>query len=256
MKAVILAGGLGTRISEESRLKPKPLIEIGGRPILWHIMKTYSLFGINDFIVCCGYKGEMIKDYFADYRVYASDVTFCLGSGEIEVRENGIEPWNVTLVDTGDKTMTGGRLKRVSSYLHESEDFCFTYGDGVGDINIAQLISFHRATGRLATVTAVHPPNRFGKLKIEGEMVVDFKEKQQSREEYVNGGFFVLSPAVLDYLGGDETVWEAEPLEKLAKDRQLAAYKHEGFWHPVDTMGDKIFMEGLVASAKAPWIRW
>ncbi len=255
MKAVILAGGMGTRIIEESQLKPKPLVEIGGRPILWHIMKLYSFYNINDFIVCCGYKGNMIRDFFANYNLYVSDVTFDLANKKVTVHRNNIETWKVTLVDTGLKTMTGGRIKRIKGYLDEGEDFCLTYGDGVGDVNIEELISFHRSHNCLATVTAVQPPGRFGRLKIQGDKVVDFKEKERGRD-YINGGFFVLSPGIFDYIEGDDTVWERDPMERMVLEGQVVAYPHKGFWHPLDTMSDKSYMEDLITSESAPWILW
>lgn len=257
MKAVILAGGLGTRISEETHLKPKPMIEIGGRPILWHILKIYSHHGINDFIICCGYKGYLIKEYFQNYFLHMSDVTFDMTSNRMEVHQRHAEPWKVTLVDTGENTMTGGRLKRVASYLANDDAFCFTYGDGVGDIDITALISFHRRQGTLATVTATYPPGRFGSLDIStGHRVTTFQEKPRGDGGMVNGGFFVLSPKVIDLLIDDETVWEREPLEALAEAAQLSAYRHRGFWQPMDTLRDKTFLESLWAEGAAPWKVW
>jgi glucose-1-phosphate cytidylyltransferase len=257
MKAVILAGGLGTRISEETHLKPKPMIEIGGRPILWHIMKTYSHHGINDFVICCGYKGYVIKEYFANYFLHMSDVTFDMQNNAMSVHERYAEPWRVTLVDTGEATMTGGRLKRVARYLEPGEDFCFTYGDGVADIDIGKLLAFHREHGLQATLTATYPPGRFGALDIHGDnRVASFMEKPKGDGGMINGGFFVLSPKVIDLIDGDESVWERQPLERLASSGQLAAYPHEGFWQPMDTLRDKILLEDLWASGKAPWKSW
>lgn len=255
MKAVILAGGLGTRISEETHLKPKPLIEIGGKPILWHIMKIYSAHGVNDFIICCGYRGYLIKEYFANYFLHMSNVTFDMVNNEMEVHERYVEPWRVTLVDTGDSTMTGGRLKRIKSYL-DDEDFCFTYGDGVGDVDITSLIAFHQEHGRLATVTAMQPPGRFGALSMTGEDVVSFQEKPHGDVAWINGGFFVLSPKVIDYIDGDESIWEREPMEKLASERHFSAYFHEGFWQPMDTLRDKNLLDELWQKGVAPWKIW
>ena len=255
MKVVILAGGLGTRLSEETHLKPKPMIEIGGKPVLWHIMKIYSTHGINDFIICCGYLGYQIKEYFANYFLHMSDVTFDMARNHMEVHQNNVEPWRVTLVDTGDDTMTGGRLKRVKSYLG-SEDFCLTYGDGVGNVNIPELIAHHRKQGLLATVTAVQPPGRFGSLNIAQGKVTGFVEKPHGDGGWINGGFFVLSPKVIDSIEGDQTFWEREPMEKLARDKNLSAYMHTGFWHPMDTLRDKNYLEKLWASGKAPWKIW
>jgi len=254
MKAVILAGGVGTRISEESSLKPKPMIEIGGRPILWHIMKIYSTHGIRDFVICCGYKGYVIKDYFANYFLHVSDVAFDIANNKMQVLQNDAEPWKVTVVDTGLETMTGGRLKRARRYLDE-EDFCLTYGDGVADINLTQLIEFHRQQKTLATVTAVRPAGRFGALVTSGNKVLSFREKPEG-SGWINGGFFVLSPRVIDYIEGDQTVWESDPLERLAREGQLAAYPHEGFWHPMDTLRDKNQLESLWSEGKAPWKVW
>ncbi|MBK8360418.1 MAG: glucose-1-phosphate cytidylyltransferase [Comamonadaceae bacterium] len=256
MKAVILAGGLGTRISEESYLKPKPMIEIGGRPILWHILKTYSHHGINDFIICCGYKGYVIKEYFANYFLHMSDITFDMVNNKMEVHQQHVEPWRVTLVDTGDETMTGGRLKRVAPYLAGEEAFCFTYGDGVGDVDITALVDFHRAHGKLATLTATQPPGRFGALSLNGDQITSFKEKPHGDGSWINGGFFVLSPKVIDRIAGDATLWEREPMESLANDGEFSAYFHRGFWQPMDTLRDKTLLEDLWASGKAPWKVW
>ena len=255
MKVVILAGGLGTRLSEETHLKPKPMIEIGGKPVLWHIMKIYYTHGINDFIICCGYLGYQIKEYFANYFLHMSDVTFDMARNHMEVHQNNVEPWRVTLVDTGDDTMTGGRLRRVKSYLG-GEDFCLTYGDGVGNVNIPELIAHHRKQGLLATVTAVQPPGRFGSLNIAQGKVTGFVEKPHGDGGWINGGFFVLSPQVIDYIEGDQTFWEREPMEKLARDKSLSAYTHTGFWHPMDTLRDKNYLEKFWASGKAPWKIW
>lgn len=255
MKAVILAGGLGTRISEETHLKPKPMIEIGGRPILWHIMKMYSAHGVNDFIICCGYKGYIIKEYFANYFLHLSDVTFDMATNQMEVHQQYAEPWKVTLVDTGEYTQTGGRLKRVSDYLGD-EDFCFTYGDGVSDVDITALISCHQENGCLATLTAVRPPGRFGALDINGHFVTSFEEKPQGDGSWVNGGYFVLSPKVLTLIQHDECVWEQKPLQTLAQSNQLLAFKHQGFWQPMDTLRDKNLLEKLWLSDKAPWKIW
>lgn len=255
MKAVILAGGLGTRISEETHLKPKPMIEIGGKPVLWHIMKTYSAHGIHDFIICCGYKGYMIKEYFANYYLHTSDVTFDMANNSMEVIQNTAEPWKVTLVDTGEDSMTGGRLRRVAEYLGD-EDFCFTYGDGVSDVNVSELIRFHNEQGCLATVTAVQPPGRFGSLDMSGHKIVDFEEKPHGDGGWINGGYFVLSPKVIERIDGDATSWEQAPLRGLAADGDLAAFKHDGFWQPMDTLRDKTHLEELWASGKAPWKVW
>jgi glucose-1-phosphate cytidylyltransferase len=255
MKIVILAGGLGTRISEESHLKPKPMIEIGGRPILWHIMKMYSAFGHHDFIVCLGYRGYMIKEYFANYFLHMSDVTFDMVNNRMDVHHNNAEPWRVTLVDTGETSMTGGRLKRVADYVGE-EDFFFTYGDGVSDIDINKLARFHKAEGRMATLTAVQPPGRFGAVNVAGHTVANFQEKPQGEGGLINGGFFVLSNKVFGYIENDDTVWEREPLESLADQGQLSAYTHPGFWHPMDTLRDKNYLEDLWATGKAPWKHW
>lgn len=256
MKAVILAGGLGTRISEESHLKPKPMIEIGGKPILWHIMKMYSAYGINEFVICLGYKGYVIKEYFANYYLHTSDVTFDMSQNSMEIHQNSAEPWRVTLVDTGDETMTGGRLKRVEKYLKEDDAFCFTYGDGVSDVDIAKLIEFHHAHNKLATVTAVQPAGRYGALNIDDNSVRGFVEKPQGDGGWINGGFFVLSPKVLDLISGDNTHWEQEPLVGLAKADELKAYQHNGFWQPMDTMREKNILNELWDSSKAPWKVW
>jgi len=256
MKTVILAGGLGSRISEESHLRPKPMIEIGGKPIIWHIMKIYSTHGLNDFVVCLGYKGYMIKEYFANYFLHMSDVTFDLSSNSMTVHQNSAEPWRVTLVDTGEDTMTGGRLRRVSDYIG-NEPFCFTYGDGVGDVNVADLVAFHRGHGGLATVTAVQPPGRFGTLSLSGERIVGFEEKPEGNGgSWINGGFFVLSPDVVQYIEGDATIWERGPMESLARKGELNAYFHRGFWQPMDTLRDKMLLEELWSSGKAPWKVW
>ena len=256
MKAVILAGGLGTRISEESDSRPKPMITIGGMPILWHIMKIYSHYGINEFIVCCGYKGYVIKEYFANYFLHMSDVTFDMSENRMAVHNQKAEPWKVTLVDTGDDTMTGGRLKRVARYLQEEEIFCLTYGDGVSDVNITALVAFHKAQQVKATVTSVLPPGRFGALDVVGNRVKSFREKPQGDGAKVNGGFFVLSLKVIDYISGDKTIWERGPMERLAKEGDLAAYQHGGFWQPMDTLRDKMHLEELWKSGKAPWKVW
>jgi glucose-1-phosphate cytidylyltransferase len=256
MKAVILAGGLGTRISEETSVRPKPMVEIGGKPILWHIMKTYSSHGVNEFIVCCGYKGYVIKEYFANYFLHMSDVTFDMKQNRLEVHQQKVEPWRVTLVDTGDETMTGGRLKRVRDYLQGEESFCMTYGDGLSDLNITELVSFHRAQQVKATVTAVVPPGRFGVLDIAGNKVNSVIEKPRGDGAEINGGFFVLSPEVFDYIDSDETIWEREPLQQLALDGSLAAFRHSGFWQPMDTLRDKMQLEELWQSNKAPWKVW
>jgi len=255
MKTVILAGGLGTRISEESHLRPKPMIEIGGRPILWHIMKIYASHGLNDFVVCLGYKGYQIKEYFANYALHMSDVTFDFQQNRMEVHQSSAEAWRVTLVDTGEETQTGGRLKRVARYLGD-EDFCFTYGDGVADVDLGALLRHHRAKGCLATLTAVQPPGRYGALGIEGGRVARFEEKPRGDHAWVNGGFFVVSPKALGYVAGDATPWEREPMERLAAEGQLAAYEHRGFWQPMDTLREKNLLEQLWASGKAPWKTW
>lgn len=256
MKAVILAGGLGSRISEETQLKPKPMIEIGGKPILWHIMKIYSSYGINDFIICCGYKGYVIKEYFANYFLHMSDVTFDMASNKMQVHQQYADPWRVTLVDTGESTMTGGRLKRVAQYLDKDEPFCFTYGDGVGDIDIQALVDYHHAHRLKATLTATAPPGRFGALDLADGKVRSFKEKPKGDGAVINGGFFVLHPSVLDYIANDQTVWEQDPLEQLAQEGQLAAFQHAGFWQPMDTLRDKNHLEQLWATGSAPWKSW
>ena len=255
-KAVILAGGLGTRISEETHLKPKPMIEIGGKPILWHILKIYSAHGINEFIICCGYKGYLIKEYFANYFLHMSDVTFDMSNNRMEVHQRNAEPWRVTLVDTGEDTMTGGRLKRVADYVKDEEAFCFTYGDGVIDVDIGKLIAFHRAQRTLATLTAAIPPGRFGALDLDGDRVRNFMEKPRGDGGLINGGFFVLSPKVINYISGDKVLWEKEPMEQLAREGQLAAYTHLGFWQPMDTLRDRTLLEELWASGTAPWKIW
>lgn len=255
-KAVIFAGGLGARISEETHLKPKPMIEIGGKPILWHIMKIYSAHGINDFVVCCGYKGYVIKEYFANYFLHMSDVTFDIADNRMEVHERYAEPWRVTLVDTGENTMTGGRLKRVASYLKDEVAFCLTYGDGVADVDITKLIAFHSSQKVKATVTAALSPGRFGAMDIGENKVRSFKEKPRGDGALINGGFFVLSPEVIDYIQDDATIWELSPLERLAEDGELAAYQHLGFWQPMDTLRDKHHLEALWCSGQAPWKVW
>ena len=256
MKAVILAGGLGTRISEETHLKPKPMIEIGGKPILWHILKMYSAHGVNEFVICCGYKGYVIKEYFANYFLHMSDVTFDMASNRMEVHHKHAEPWRVTLVDTGEDTMTGGRLRRVADYVRDEEAFCFTYGDGVSDVDIAATIAFHRAHGKLATVTAVQPPGRYGALSMQGDAVQGFTEKPRGDGGLINGGFFVLSPEVIARIAEDGTAWEGEPLAGLAADGELRAYEHPGFWQPMDTLREKNLLEELWLSGKAPWKSW
>jgi glucose-1-phosphate cytidylyltransferase len=254
MKAVILAGGLGTRLSEETAVKPKPMVEIGGRPILWHILKIYSSHGINDFVICAGYKGYVIKEYFANYFLHMSDVTFDMSNNEMEVHNRNAEPWRVTIVDTGDETMTGGRIKRIAPYVDGT--FCCTYGDGVGNIDISRLVEFHKKSNRLASLTGVQPPGRFGSIEFEGDQVRAFQEKPKGDGSWINGGFFVLDPAVFDYIDGDATLWEREPLEKLAVNKQLGIYRHEGFWRPMDTLRDKIELEDLWGSGNAPWKTW
>lgn len=257
MKAVILAGGLGTRLSEETSLKPKPMVEIGGKPILWHIMKIYSQHGINDFIICCGYKGYVIKEYFANYFLHNSDVTFCMKSNEMQIHKKRVEPWTVTLIDTGDSTMTGGRLKRVQSHLENESEFLFTYGDGVGDIDITKSLNFHRNHGKLATMTSTYPPGRFGAInKNSSGQITEFKEKPQGDGDMINGGFFVLSPKVIDYIDEDATIWEQEPLKKIASEGELMAYEHHGYWQPMDTLRDKQNLEKLWQSGSAPWKIW
>jgi len=255
MKAVILAGGLGTRIGEETSARPKPMVEIGGKPILWHIMKIFSSYDISEFIICLGYKGYLIKEYFANYFLHMSDVTFDMVENKMEVHQNSAEPWRVTLVDTGENTMTGGRLKRVKDYLG-SGDFCLTYGDGVSNINIPRLAEFHKQQKTLATVTAVQPPGRFGSLDLSQQKVMSFQEKPKGDGGWISGGFFILSPRVIDYIAGDQTVWEREPMERLAREGQLAAYLHRGFWHAMDTLRDKNFLESLWQSGNAPWKTW
>ena len=256
MKAVILAGGLGTRLSEETSLKPKPMVEIGGMPILWHIMKMYSTHGINEFIICCGYKGYMIKEYFANYFLHQSDVTFNIKDNSIKVHKKRSEPWIVTLIDTGEDSMTGGRLARVLEYVKNEKAFCFTYGDGVSNVNITKLISFHNKHGKHATLTAVYPPGRFGALDISNDQVLQFTEKPQGDEALINGGFFVLTPKALEYITDDNCIWEQEPLRRLAHDGNLMAYTHKGFWQPMDTLRDKIFLDDLWNANKAPWKVW
>lgn len=255
MKAVILAGGLGTRISEESHLRPKPMIEIGGRPILWHIMKIYSRYGINDFVICLGYKGYVIKEYFANYFLHMSDVTFDMSKNEMEVHQRYVEPWRVTLVDTGETTLTGGRLRRVRQHL-DDQPFCFTYGDGVADINIGALVDFHRAHGKAATVTAIQPPGRYGALNLEGNAVSSFQEKPAGDGAWINGGFFVLNPSVIDLISGDQISWEGDPLMQLAREDKLMAYPHAGFWQAMDTLRDKNQLEEIWQSGRAPWKCW
>ncbi|BCO84627.1 MULTISPECIES: glucose-1-phosphate cytidylyltransferase [Mycobacterium] len=256
MKAVLLAGGFGTRLSEETTIRPKPMVEIGGRPILWHIMKLYSHHGIHDFIVCCGYKGYVIKEYFANYFLHMSDVTFDMSANKMEVHRHHAEPWRVTLVDTGENTLTGGRLKRVEAYIRDDEAFCFTYGDGLSDVNIGASVEFHRQHGRRATVTAVLPPGRYGALECAGEQVTGFVEKPRGDGGLINGGFFVLSPSVLDYIEGDQTSWEGPPLTRLAADGEMMAFEHSGFWQPMDTLRDKNMLEELWSSGEAPWKCW
>jgi len=256
VKAVILAGGLGTRISEETYLRPKPLVEIGGKPILWHIMKTYSAHGVNDFLICCGYKGYLIKEYFANYFLHMSDVTFDMANNRMKVHQNKVEPWNVTLVDTGEETMTGGRLKRVADYIKDEEAFCFTYGDGVSDVDIGALIAFHREHGKLATVTAVQPPGRYGALERAGNQVTGFSEKPRGDGGVINGGFFVLSPKCTEFVEDDQSSWEGLPLATLAGIGELMAFEHNGFWQPMDTLREKNYLEKLWASGEAPWKIW
>lgn len=255
MKVVLLAGGQGTRINEESHLKPKPMIEIGGKPILWHIMKIYSHYGLNEFIVCCGYKGYQIKEYFANYFLHLSDVTFDVQNNKVEIHQNSSEPWRVTLVDTGEETMTGGRLRRVKSYI-KNEDFCMTYGDGVANIDIKALLQFHKQHGKLATLTATQPPGRFGALNLNGTKIESFQEKPTGDGNWINGGFFVLNSRVLDLIHDDETIWERGPMEALARDGNMQAYFHKGFWQPMDTLRDKNYLEELWDSGKAPWRVW
>ena len=256
MKAIILAGGLGTRISEESSTKPKPMITVGGKPIIWHIMKMYSHHGINDFVICCGYKGYMIKEYFANYFLHMSDVTYDIENNSMRVHEKRVEPWKVTLVDTGENTMTGGRLGRIAEYIKDEESFCMTYGDGVSDVDISSTINFHKQHGKLATITGVMPSGRFGALDIRNQQVVSFKEKPKGDGAVINGGFFVLSPRVLSLIKGDKTIWEQEPLIQLAQEGQLMAFEHKGFWQPMDTQRDHHFLEELWNSGDAPWKKW
>lgn len=256
MKAVILAGGLGTRLAEETEIKPKPMVEIGGKPILWHIMKHYSSHAVNDFIICCGYKGYVIKEYFANYFLHMSDVTFDMSDNSMEVHQQNVEPWRVTLVDTGDRTQTGGRLKRVEQFLRNESSFCFTYGDGLSDVDITASINFHENHGRLATVTAVMPPGRYGALECEGDIVTGFAEKPAGDRGMINGGFFVLSPECLDFIDGDNMPWELKPMEQLASERQLVAFEHRGFWQPMDTLREKLLLQSLWDSDKAPWKQW
>ena len=255
MKAVILAGGLGTRIAEESGVRPKPMVELGGRPVLWHILKIYSAYGINDFVICLGYKGYLIKEYFANYFLHMSDVTFDMARNRMHVHQQHAEPWQVTLVDTGESTQTGGRLKRVRSYVGD-EDFCFTYGDGLSNVNVTRLVDFHRRNGTIATLTAAQPPGRFGALDVDGTLITSFEEKPRGDGSHINGGFFVLSPRAFDYIDGDDTVWERGPLERLARERQLSAFVHDGFWQPMDTLRDKNLLESLWQSGSAPWKVW
>ena len=255
MKAVILAGGLGTRISEETALKPKPMIEIGGKPILWHIMKIYSHYGVNEFIICCGYKGYMIKEYFANYFLHQSDVTIDMISNKMEIHKKRAEPWKITLIDTGEHTMTGGRIKKLKNYFND-EDFCLTYGDGLANINIKQLINFHKKHGKLATITSVHPPGRFGAVEIKNSQVTSFIEKPIGESGYINGGFFVLNSKVIDYIKGYDTIWEKEPLSNLSRDGELMAFEHKNFWQPMDTLREKNYLENLWNSNKAPWKTW
>jgi len=255
MKVVILAGGLGTRLAEESVIKPKPMVEIGGRPILWHIRKNYSSYGFNEFVICTGYKGYVIKEFFANYYLHTTDVTFDISKGELEIHNNKTEPWKVTLIDTGEETMTGGRLKRISQFVG-GQDFCMTYGDGVSNVNITKLVNFHRSHGKLCTVTAARPGARFGALGLEGESVTHFQEKPLGDGGYINGGFFVVSPKCFDYIDGDSTVWEQEPMKRLAEDGQMKAFLHDDFWLPMDTVRDRRQLEGLWQTGKAPWKVW
>ncbi len=255
MKSIILAGGLGTRISEESHLRPKPMIEVGGKPILWHIMKMYSYHGVNDFIICLGYKGYMVKEYFSNYFLHMSDVTFCMRENNMEIHQKYAEPWKVTLVDTGESTMTGGRLKFVEKYIG-ADTFCFTYGDGVSDVNITELIAYHKSNGRQATITAIQPPGRYGALQIDNGVVGKFQEKPAGDGAWINGGFFVLEPSVLDYIDDNNTVWEQQPLQRLAACGELAAYQHNGFWQAMDTLREKNHLEDLWSTGNAPWKKW
>jgi glucose-1-phosphate cytidylyltransferase len=256
MKAVILAGGLGTRLSEETSLKPKPMVEVGGMPILWHIMKTYSAHGVNDFVICCGYKGYVIKEYFANYFLHMSDITFDMKGNKMEVHQKRVEPWTVTLVDTGEGSMTGGRLKRVKEYIENDDDFCFTYGDGVADVDVTKLIKFHKNHGKLATLTGTFAPGRFGALEIKGDRIESFKEKPRGDGSMINGGFFVLSPKVIDLISDDSSVWEQSPLKTLAAKKELMVFEHKGFWQPMDTLRDKIYLDRLWQENKAPWKVW
>ena len=256
MKAVILAGGLGSRLSEETDLKPKPMVEIGGKPILWHIMKMYSSHGINDFVICCGYKGYVIKEYFANYFLHRSDVTFDMANNKMAVHQQNAEPWRVTLVDTGDNTLTGGRLKRILDYVKDEEAFCFTYGDGVSNVDITKLIEFHKGHGKAATLTSVYPPGRFGALDIKDNQIKQFIEKPKGDGALINGGFFVLSPKVLDRISGDDCIWEQEPLKGLATDGELMSFTHDGFWRPMDTLRDKVYLQELWDQDNAPWKTW
>ena len=256
MKAVILAGGRGSRLAEETEVRPKPMVTIGGKPILWHIMKIFSAHGVNEFVICLGYKGYIIKEYFANYFLHTSDVTFDMQTNEMQVHENEAEPWKVTLIDTGEDSQTGGRLLRVKKYLNDDEPFCFTYGDGVGDIDIGALVAFHNAHGKLATVSAVPPPGRFGTLSLEGDIVKEFREKQVGPGSYINGGFFVLSKGIFDYIENDATLWEDKPLTTLAAEGNLVAYRHEGYWQPMDTIRERQFLEEYWRSGEAPWKVW
>jgi glucose-1-phosphate cytidylyltransferase len=256
MKVVILAGGMGTRISEETAVRPKPMIEIGGRPILWHIMKLYAHHGITDFVICLGYKGYMIKEYFMNFVLHHSDVTIDAVRNEVTYHQSNVEPWRITLIDTGETTQTGGRLKRVQGYLDPDEPFCFTYGDGLSDVDIAESIAFHRAHGKLATVTAVRPPGRYGALELDGAAVKSFVEKPPGDNAWISGGFFVLNPTAVDRIEGDGTAWEAAPLEALTRDKELSAFRHAGFWQPMDTLRDKMHLESLWQSGRAPWRKW
>jgi glucose-1-phosphate cytidylyltransferase len=256
LKAVILAGGLGTRISEETSLKPKPMIEVGGKPLLWHIMKSYSAHGIYEFVICCGYKGYVIKEFFANYFLHTSDVTFDIQANSMEVHSHHAEPWKVTLVDTGENTMTGGRLKRIQKFIENDDAFCFTYGDGLSNVDIRASIAFHQKHGKLGTMTAVQPPGRFGAIDMKGQRIVRFKEKPQGDDNWINGGYFILSPKVIDYITDDSTFWEKEPIENLARDNQIDAFIHNGFWQPMDTLRDKVYLDELWVSGKAPWKTW
>lgn len=256
MKAVILAGGLGTRLSEETTIRPKPMVEVGGKPILWHIMKCYSAHGVNDFVICCGYKGYVIKEFFANYFLHTSDVTFDMQSNAMEVHSRHAEPWRVTLIDTGENSGTGGRLLRVRDFIENEEAFCFTYGDGVSNVDISRSIQFHKKHGKLATVTAVQPPGRFGAIEMDGHRVIRFQEKPQGDGSWINGGYFVLSPKVIDYIADETTVWEKEPMEFLARDNQIDAYRHKGFWQPMDTQRDWSLLETMWKKGKAPWKTW